>query len=126
MNVAWVNAEVAAAMMDGTAESVTGASGGGADNKLSAVAVHLDLDSALTQPPDIPDEKPTTEGAAPPHIHIDRSIARFPAHDTHISPPLFRCTYISRVSSETVVSLLFFFLGGVVPTEGPRVRHCHE
>ena len=53
------------------AQSVTGASGGGADNKLSAVAVHLDLDSALTQPPDIPDEKPTTEGAAPPHIHID-------------------------------------------------------
>ena len=48
------------------AQSVTGASGGGADNKLSAVAVHLDLDSALTQPPDIPDEKPTTEGAAPP------------------------------------------------------------
>ena len=53
------------------AQSVTGASGGGADNKLSAVAVHLDLDSALTQPPNIPDEKPTTEGAAPPHIHID-------------------------------------------------------
>ena len=54
------------------AQSVnTGASGGGADKKLSVVAVHLDLDSALTQPPDIPDEKPTTEGAAPPHIHID-------------------------------------------------------
>ena len=56
------------------AQSVTGASGasgGGADKKLSVVAVHLDLDSALPQPPDIPDEKPTTEGAAPPHIHID-------------------------------------------------------
>ena len=48
------------------AQSVAGASGGGADKKLSVVAVHLDLDSALTQPPDIPDEKPTTEGAAPP------------------------------------------------------------
>ena len=51
------------------AQSVTGASGasgGGADKKLSVVAVHLDLDSALPQPPDIPDEKPTTEGAAPP------------------------------------------------------------
>ena len=48
------------------AQSVTGASGGGADNKLSVVAVHLDLDTALPQPPDFPDEKPTTEGAAPP------------------------------------------------------------
>ena len=49
------------------AQSVnTGASGGGADKKLSVVAVHLDLDTALPQPPDFPDEKPTTEGAAPP------------------------------------------------------------
>ena len=54
------------------AQSVnTGASGGGADKKLSVVAVHLDRDTALPQPPDFPDEKPTTEGAAPPHIHID-------------------------------------------------------
>ena len=49
------------------AQSVnTGASGGGADKKLSVVAVHLDRDTALPQPPDFPDEKPTTEGAAPP------------------------------------------------------------
>ena len=48
------------------AQSVTGASGGGADNKLSVVAVHLDLDSTLPQPPDVPDERPSTEGAAPP------------------------------------------------------------
>ena len=53
------------------AQSVAGASGGGADKKLSIVAVHLDRDTALPQPPDFPDEKPTTEGAAPPHIHID-------------------------------------------------------
>ena len=48
------------------AQSVAGASGGGADKKLSVVAVHLDRDTALPQPPDFPDEKPTTEGAAPP------------------------------------------------------------
>ena len=48
------------------AQSVAGASGGGADKKLSVVAVHLDLNTALPQPPDFPDEKPTTEGAAPP------------------------------------------------------------
>ena len=50
------------------AQSVnTGASGGGADKKLSVVAVHLDLDSTLPQPPDeVPDERPSTEGAAPP------------------------------------------------------------
>ena len=48
------------------AQSVAGASGGGADKKLSVVAVHLNLDTALPQPPDFPDEKPTTEGAAPP------------------------------------------------------------
>ena len=49
------------------AQSVnTGASGGGADKKLSVVAVHLDRDTALPQPPDFPGEKPTTEGAAPP------------------------------------------------------------
>ena len=42
------------------------ASGGGADKKLSVVAVHLDLDSALPQPPEVPDERPSTEGAAPP------------------------------------------------------------
>ena len=49
------------------AQSVnTGASGGGADKKLSVVAVHLDRDTALPQPPDFLDEKPTTEGAAPP------------------------------------------------------------
>ena len=48
------------------AQSVAGASGGGADKKLSIVAVHLDRDTALPQPPDFPDEKPTTEGAAPP------------------------------------------------------------
>ena len=50
------------------AQSVTDghASGGGADKKLSVVAVHLDRDTALPQPPDFPDEKPTTEGAAPP------------------------------------------------------------
>ena len=47
------------------AQSVAGASGGGADKKLSVVAVHLNLDTALPQPPDFPDEKPTTEGAAP-------------------------------------------------------------
>ena len=50
------------------AQSITDghASGGGADKKLSVVAVHLDRDTALPQPPDFPDEKPTTEGAAPP------------------------------------------------------------
>ena len=48
------------------AQSVAGASGGGADKKLSVVAVHLDRDTALPQPPDFPGEKPTTEGAAPP------------------------------------------------------------
>ena len=48
------------------AQSVAGASGGGADKKLSIVAVHLDRDTALPQPPDFPGEKPTTEGAAPP------------------------------------------------------------
>ena len=49
------------------AQSVnTGASGGGADKKLSVVAVHLDLGSTLPQPPDVPDERPSTEGAAPP------------------------------------------------------------
>ena len=49
------------------AQSVnTGASGGGADKKLSVVAVHLDLDSTLPQPPEVPDERPSTEGAAPP------------------------------------------------------------
>ena len=49
------------------AQSVAGASGGGADKKLSVVAVHLDLDSTLPQPPDeVPDERPSTEGAAPP------------------------------------------------------------
>ena len=30
------------------------------------MAVHLDRDTALPQPPDFPGEKPTTEGAAPP------------------------------------------------------------
>ena len=55
------------------AQSITDghASGGGADKKLSVVAVHLDRDTALPQPPDFTGEKPTTEGAAPPHIHID-------------------------------------------------------
>ena len=48
------------------AQSVAGASGGGADKKLSVVAVHLDLGSTLPQPPDVPDERPSTEGAAPP------------------------------------------------------------
>ena len=48
------------------AQSVAGASGGGADKKLSVVAVHLDLDSTLPQPPDVPDERPSTEGEAPP------------------------------------------------------------
>ena len=50
------------------AQSITDghASGGGADKKLSVVAVHLDRDTALPQPPDFPGEKPTTEGAAPP------------------------------------------------------------
>ena len=50
------------------AQSITDghASGGGADKKLSVVAVHLDLDSTLPQPPDVPDERPSTEGAAPP------------------------------------------------------------
>ena len=41
------------------AQSVTGASGGGVDKKPSVVAIRLDLDSSLPQPPDIPDEKPT-------------------------------------------------------------------
>jgi len=48
------------------AQSVAGASGGGADKKLSVVAVHLDRDTALPQPPEVPDERPSTEGAAPP------------------------------------------------------------